>query len=112
MTHSTAASPADAATLKAINELVVAAAVDLELEDGRSCASIPPWCDRHSSSDRQHAVVGFVRVVTRLVGRLAEALGRRRIKGSGIEHDRHGVGCWNPTDDHEAASGAADRDIS
>ena len=46
-------------TLKAINDLVVQAAVELRLEDGKSCVSTPRGAaDRHSSSDRQYAVVG------------------------------------------------------
>ena len=70
------------ATLKAINELVVAAAVDLELEDGRQLRvdTTVVQTDIHHPTDNT-LLWDVVRVVTRLVGRLAEALGRRRIKG-------------------------------
>src|SRR3981189_595454 len=70
------------ATLKAINELVVAAAVDLELEDGRQLRvdTTVVQTDIHHPTDST-LLWDVVRVVTRLVGRLAEALGRPRIKG-------------------------------
>src|SRR5450631_573950 len=56
-------------TLKAINDLVVQAAVELGLEDGQKLR-----VDNTLLRD-------VVRVVTRLIGHLAAALGRRRIKG-------------------------------
>src|SRR5712675_1480590 len=70
------------ATLKAINELVVAAAVDLELEDGRQLRvdTTVVQTDIHHPTDNT-LLWDVVRVVTRLLARLAEALGRRRIKG-------------------------------
>src|SRR5712671_5385350 len=46
-----------------------------------SCASIPPWCRPTFIIRPTNTLLwDVVRVVTRLVGRLAEALGRRRIK--------------------------------
>src|SRR5258708_22118096 len=70
------------ATLKAINELVVAAAVDLGLEDGRQLRvdTTLGQTDIHHPTDNTF-LWDVVRVVTRLVGRLAKAMERRRIKG-------------------------------
>src|SRR5882724_619134 len=70
------------ATLKAINELVVAAAVDLELEDGQKLRvdTTVVQTDIHHPTDNT-LLWDVVRVVTRLVGRLAKAMERRRIKG-------------------------------
>src|ERR1700736_1387414 len=69
-------------TLKAINDLVVQAAVDLGLEDGTKLrvdtTVVQP--DIHHPTDNT-LLWDVVRVVTRLIGRLAAALGRRRIKG-------------------------------
>jgi IS5 family transposase len=69
-------------TLKAINDLVVQAAVELGLEDGQKLRvdTTVVQTDIHHPTDST-LLWDVVRVVTRLVGRLAEALGRRRIKG-------------------------------
>jgi transposase, IS5 family len=69
-------------TLKAINDLVVQAAVDLELEDGQKLRvdTTVVQTDIHHPTDNT-LLWDVVRVVTRLVGRLAAALERRRIKG-------------------------------
>src|SRR3981189_1715654 len=69
-------------TLKAINDLVVHAAVDLELEDGqkRRVDTTVVQTDIHHPTDNT-LLWDVVRVVTRLVGRLAKAVERRRIKG-------------------------------
>src|SRR6266403_1726286 len=70
------------ATLKAINDLVVQAAVDLELEDGQKLRvdTTVVQTDIHHPTDNT-LLWDVVRVVTRLVGRLAKAMERRRIKG-------------------------------
>jgi IS5 family transposase len=70
------------ATLKAINELVVAAAVDLELEDGRQLRvdTTVVQSDIHHPTDNT-LLWDVVRVITRLMARLAAAMERRRIKG-------------------------------
>ena len=69
-------------TLKAINDLVVQAAVGLGLEDGQKLRvdTTVVQTDIHHPTDST-LLWDVVRVVTRLVGRLAEALGRRSIKG-------------------------------
>jgi transposase, IS5 family len=69
-------------TLKAINDLVVQAAVGLGLEDGRRLRvdTTVVQTDIHHPTDNT-LLWDVVRVVTRLIGRLAEALERRRIKG-------------------------------
>src|ERR1700732_4851841 len=69
-------------TVKTINELVVDAAVDLGLEDGNRLRADTTvvQTDIHHPTDST-LLWDVVRVVTRLVGRLAEALGRRSIKG-------------------------------
>src|SRR3984957_16123845 len=69
-------------TLKAINDLVVQAAVGLGLEDGQKLRvdTTVVQTDIHHPTDNT-LLWDVVRVVTRLVGRLAAALGRRRIKG-------------------------------
>src|ERR1700737_2327125 len=64
-------------TLKAINDLVGQAAVALELEDGQK---LRVQTALHHPTDNT-LLWDVVRVVTRLIGRLAAALGRRRIKG-------------------------------
>jgi IS5 family transposase len=66
------------ATLKAINELVVAAAVDLDLEDGRQLRvdTTVVQSNIHHPTDNT-LLWDVVRVITRL----AAALERRRIKG-------------------------------
>ena len=70
------------ATLEAINDLVVQAAVDLELEDGQKLRvdTTVVQTDIHHPTDNT-LLWDVVRVVTRLVNRLAAALERRRIKG-------------------------------
>ena len=69
-------------TLKAINDLVVQAAVEFGLEDGQKLRvdTTVVQTDIHHPTDST-LLWDVVRVVTRLVGRLAEALGRRSIKG-------------------------------
>jgi IS5 family transposase len=69
-------------TLKAVNDLVVQAAVELGLEDGTKLRvdTTVVQTDIHHPTDNT-LLWDVVRVVTRLVGHLAKALGRRRIKG-------------------------------
>ncbi len=69
-------------TLKAINELVVQAAVELGLEDGAKLRvdTTVVQTDIHHPTDNT-LLWDVVRVITRLVRRLANALERRRIKG-------------------------------
>src|SRR3979411_1876849 len=69
-------------TLKAINDLVVHAAVDLELEDGQKLRvdTTVVQTDIHHPTDNT-LLWDVVRVVTRLIGRLGNALELRRIKG-------------------------------
>jgi IS5 family transposase len=69
-------------TLKAINDLVVQAAVELRLEDGQKLRvdTTVVQTDIHHPTDNT-LLWDVVRVVTRLIGRLAAALSRRRIKG-------------------------------
>ena len=69
-------------TLRAINELVVQAAVGLGLEDGQKLRvdTTVVQSDIHHPTDNT-LLWDVVRVVTRLIGRLAAALSRRRIKG-------------------------------
>src|SRR5665811_971778 len=70
------------ATLKSINDLVVQAAVELGLEDGERLRvdTTVVQTDIHHPTDNT-LLWDVVRVITRLVGHLAAALGRRRIKG-------------------------------
>ena len=70
------------ATLRAVNDLVVEAAVGLGLEDGTKLRvdTTVVQTDIHHPTDNT-LLWDVVRVVTRLVGRLAQVLGRRRIKG-------------------------------
>ncbi len=69
-------------TLRAVNDLVVQAAVDLGLEDGARLRvdTTVVQTDIHHPTDST-LLWDAVRVVTRLVGRLAEALKCRRFKG-------------------------------
>jgi IS5 family transposase len=69
-------------TLKAVNDLVVQAAVGLGLEDGTKLRvdTTVVQTDIHHPTDNT-LLWDVVRVVTRLVGRLAKALELRRIKG-------------------------------
>jgi transposase, IS5 family len=69
-------------TLKAINDLVVQAAVELGLEDGQKLRvdTTVVQTDIHHPTDNT-LLWDVVRVVRRLIGRLATALERRRIKG-------------------------------
>ena len=73
-------------TLKAVNDLVVQAAVGLGLEDGAKLRvdTTVVETDIHHPTDNT-LLWDVVRVVTRLVGRLAKALEMRCIKGF---HDR------------------------
>jgi hypothetical protein len=70
------------ATLKAVNDLVVQAAVGLGLEDGAKLRvdTTVVETDIHHPTDNT-LLWDVVRVVTRLVGRLAKALKMRCIKG-------------------------------
>src|SRR5712691_6503180 len=69
-------------TLKAVNDLVVQAAVALGLEDGTKLRvdTTVVQTDIHHPTDNT-LLWDVVRVVTRLVGRLAQALELRRIRG-------------------------------
>jgi IS5 family transposase len=69
-------------TLKAVNDLVVQAAVSLGLEDGTKLRvdTTVVQTDIHHPTDNT-LLWDVVRVVTRLVGRLAKALELRRIEG-------------------------------
>jgi transposase, IS5 family len=69
-------------TLKAMNDLVVRAAVELGLEDGRKLRvdTTVVQTDIHHPTDNT-LLWDVVRVVTRLVRRLAKALELRRIEG-------------------------------
>jgi transposase, IS5 family len=69
-------------TLKTINDLVVQAAVDLGLEGGQKLRvdTTVVQSDIHHPTDNT-LLWDVVRVVTRLIGRLAAAMERRRIKG-------------------------------
>jgi transposase, IS5 family len=70
------------ATLKAINDLIVEAAVKLGLEDGSKLRvdTTVVETDIHHPTDNT-LLWDVVRVLTRLLGRLAEALELRRIAG-------------------------------
>ena len=69
-------------TLKAVNDLVIRAAVELGLEDGAKLRvdTTVVQTDIHHPTDNT-LLWDVVRVVTRLVRRLAKALELRRIKG-------------------------------
>ena len=69
-------------TLKAVNDVVVRAAVGLGLEDGARLRvdTTVVETDIHHPTDNT-LLWDVVRVVTRLIGRLAEALNMRRIEG-------------------------------
>src|SRR5262247_3523438 len=70
------------ATLKAVNDLVVEAAVKLGLEDGSKLRvdTTVMETDIHHPTDNT-LLWDVVRVITRLVGQLAKAVKRRRFKG-------------------------------
>src|SRR5271167_3664715 len=69
-------------TLKAINELVVQAAVDLGLEDGQRLRVDTTVVETDIDHPTDNTLLwDVVRVVTRLIGRLAKALELRRIQG-------------------------------
>jgi IS5 family transposase len=70
------------ATLKAVNDLIVEAAVKLGLEDGSKLRvdTTVVETDIHHPTDST-LLWDVVRVLTRLIGRLAEALELRRIAG-------------------------------
>jgi IS5 family transposase len=67
-------------TLRAVNDLVVQAAVGLGLEDGQKLRvdTTVVQTDIHHPTDST-LLWDVVRVITRLIGHLAAALGRRRI---------------------------------
>jgi IS5 family transposase len=69
-------------TLRMVNDLIVQAAVELELEDGAKLRvdTTVVQTDIHHPTDNT-LLWDVVRVVTRLVRRLAKALGLRRMKG-------------------------------
>jgi transposase, IS5 family len=69
-------------TLRAINDLIVQAAVDLGIEDGSKLRvdTTVVETDIHHPTDNT-LLWDVVRVITRLVGKLANALKRRRHKG-------------------------------
>jgi transposase, IS5 family len=69
-------------TLQAVNELIVQAAVDLGLEDGKKLRvdSTVVQTDVHHPTDST-LLWDTVRVITRLVGRLGRAAGRSVLKG-------------------------------
>src|ERR1700693_3005291 len=69
-------------TLKAVNDLVVRAAVELGLEDGAKLRvdTTVVQTDIHHPTDNT-LLWDVVRIVTRLIRRLAKALELRRIKG-------------------------------
>ena len=69
-------------TVRAINDLVVQAAVELGLEDGCKLRvdTTVVETDIHHPTDNT-LLWDVVRVITRLVGHLAKAMKRRRIKG-------------------------------
>jgi IS5 family transposase len=69
-------------TLKAVNDLLIKAAVDLGVEDSTKLRvdTTVVQTDIHHPTDNT-LLWDVVRVITRLIGRLAAALERRRIKG-------------------------------
>jgi IS5 family transposase len=81
-------------TLKAINELVVQAAVELGLEDGTKLRvdTTVVETDIHHPTDNT-LLWDVVRVITRLVGRLAKALKLRRIRVFVIARVQRGAAC-------------------
>ena len=81
-------------TLQSVNELVVRAAVDLGLEDGSKLRvdTTVVQTDIHHPTDNT-LLWDVVRVVTRLIGRLAKALKLPHIKGFAIARGQRGVGC-------------------
>src|SRR6202162_473116 len=69
-------------TLKAVNDLLVQAAVKLGLEDGAKLRVDTTVVETDIHHPTDHTLLwDVVRVLTRLVGRLAKALEVRRIKG-------------------------------
>jgi hypothetical protein len=94
-------------TLKAINDLVVQAAVDLGLEDGQKLRvdATVVQTDIHHPTDST-LLWDVVRVVTRLIGRLAEALERPAYQGvSRSEATGTTSDAGDPADDRKAAPG-------
>src|SRR5215468_4336840 len=81
-------------TLRAINNLVVQAAVDLGLEDGSKLRvdTTVVETDIHHPTDNT-LLWDVVRVVTRLVGQLAKALDVDVSRVSAIARAPRGVGC-------------------
>ncbi len=81
-------------TLKAVNDLVVQAAVDLGLEDGTKLRvdTTVVQTDIHHPTDNT-LLWDVVRVVTRLVGRLGKRWNCDVSRVFAIARVRHGVGC-------------------
>ena len=98
------------ATLKAINDLVVQAAVGLGLEDGQKLRvdTTVVQTDIHHPTDNT-LLWDVVRAVTRLIVRLAAALGRRRIKGFRDRTRSARRRSTDSADDLKAAPAAGDR---
>jgi hypothetical protein len=95
-------------TLRALNDCVVRAAVELGLEDGaklRVDATVVQTDIHHPTNNT--LLWDVVRVVTRLVRRLAKALGLRRIKGFCDPTRSAAADVRDPAHDDEAASRAA-----
>jgi hypothetical protein len=100
-------------TLKAINDLVVQSAVELGLEDGAMLRfdTTVVQTDIHHPTDNT-LLWDVVRVVTRLVRRLAKALELRTNPGF-LRSQTFGASphVRDPAHDDKAAPGATDRDI-
>ena len=99
-------------TLQAVNGILVQAAVALRLEDGKKLRvdTTVVQTDVHHPTDNT-LLWDVVRVVTRLVGRLADMI-ERRIKGF---HNRTRAALRrmsSPVDDHNATARAANRQVS
>jgi transposase, IS5 family len=69
------------ATLKAVNDLIVEAAVKLGLEDGSKLRVDTTVVETDIHHPTDNTLWDVVRVLTRLLGRLAEAMELRRIAG-------------------------------
>ena len=100
-------------TLQAVNELVVQAAVDLGLEDGQKLRvdTTVVQTDIHHPTDNT-LLWDVVRVVTRLVGCLAEAV-QQRIQGVSQSHAGGAASdARNPADDAQGTARTTNREIS
>jgi IS5 family transposase len=99
------------ATLRSVNALLVSAAVAVGLEDGSKLRvdTTVVQTDIHHPTDNT-LLWDVVRVVTRLIDQLAEAIGRR-IKGS-QPHACGGGGCRLCSGCHDAAARTADQQVS